>query len=147
MPEDLAAIQAIARAAFEPFVAAIGRAPAPMVADFAAQIAAGQVRVLVSGGVVGYIVCYAKGSDWHIENLAILPTTQGSGFGTLLLADAEDRGRAAGASRADLYTNAAMTGALAFYPRHGYRLVDRRMEDGFDRVYFAKPLDSPPHSA
>ena len=44
-PEDLDAIRRIARAAYAPYVPRIGREPAPMVADFAAAIAAGQVWV------------------------------------------------------------------------------------------------------
>ncbi len=39
-----------------------------------------------------------------------------------------------------LYTNALMTENLAWYPRLGYEETGRRMEDGFDRVYFRKPV-------
>ena len=42
-PEDAAAIRAIAEAAYAPFIPLIGRRPAPMDADFPAQIAAGRV--------------------------------------------------------------------------------------------------------
>ena len=45
MPEDTARIGAIARAAYAKYVPRIGREPAPMVADFAAEVAAGHVVV------------------------------------------------------------------------------------------------------
>ena len=37
-----------------------------------------------------------------------------------------------------------MTENLSFYPRMGYAEVDRRHEDGFDRVFFEKPVDPSP---
>jgi hypothetical protein len=43
---DLARIVAIARAAYIKYVPRIGREPPPMLADFAAEIAAGHVVVL-----------------------------------------------------------------------------------------------------
>jgi hypothetical protein len=33
-----------------------------------------------------------------------------------------------------------MTENLGLYPRLGYQQFDRRVEDGFDRVYFEKTL-------
>jgi hypothetical protein len=45
-----------------------------------------------------------------------------------------------GLRRVHLYTNAKMTANLSIYPRLGYVEIDRRSEDGFDRVYFEKRL-------
>ena len=39
-----------------------------------------------------------------------------------------------------LYTNARMTENLSLYPHLGYVEVERREEDGFDRVFFEKGL-------
>ncbi|MDB5383431.1 MAG: Acetyltransferase, family [Rhodospirillales bacterium] len=47
---DEAAIRACAEAAYLPYVAAMGRKPPPMVADFATQIAEGTVHVAVGDG-------------------------------------------------------------------------------------------------
>lgn len=138
--DDLEALRRIARAAYAPFVAAIGREPAPMIADFAMQIARGHVRVFSEDTVRGFAVSYRKGDVWHVENLAVDPGAQGQGIGRALLADAEALAAAQGAMAVDLYTNIAMTGALAFYPRLGYAETGRRVEDGFHRVYFRKEL-------
>jgi len=35
-----------------------------------------------------------------------------------------------------------MTENLAYYPRHGYRETHRAAQDGFERVFFAKPLST-----
>jgi len=60
----------------------------------------------------------------------------------MLLAFAETSAREAGISTLRLYTNAAMTENLAFYPRLGYTETGRRTDSGFGRVFFAKHLDS-----
>jgi hypothetical protein len=39
-----------------------------------------------------------------------------------------------------LYTNAAMTENLAYYPRRGYIETHRAAQDGFHRVFFRKPV-------
>lgn len=138
--EDRAAVARIARAAYAPYVPRIGRQPAPMVADFAAAIAAGRVRV-AGAPVAGYVVAYPRGDHWHLENVAVDPAAQGRGLGRALIGHVEALARAAGARAVELYTNAAMTENLEFYPRLGYRRTGRRLEEGFDRVFFRKELE------
>jgi hypothetical protein len=52
LPDDAAHIGAIARTAYNKYVARIGREPAPMLADFTTEIAAGHVVVIETGGMV-----------------------------------------------------------------------------------------------
>lgn len=143
--QDLAAVTACAEAAYDKYVARIGKKPAPMIADFASQIAAGQVHVAVSGSgaaeeFLGYVVCYANDGRLHLENVAVQPEAQGRGAGRALIAFVESKARADGLPAVDLYTNAKMTENLALYPALGYRETERRREDGFDRVFFVKEL-------
>ncbi len=80
--EDVAAIQACARAAYAIYVARIGREPAPMVADFAAQVAAGQVHVMVEDArILGYVVFDPRRDHLHLENVAVDPARKGQGIG------------------------------------------------------------------
>lgn len=137
---DVAAVRAIARAAYAPYVARIGREPAPMVADFAAAQAARQLWVTGSP-VAGFVVAYPRGSAWHLENVAVDPAAQGHGHGLALIAHVEALARAAGAAAVELYTNARMTENQTLYPKLGYAETGRGVEDGFDRVFYRKPLD------
>jgi ribosomal protein S18 acetylase RimI-like enzyme len=139
---DLASIRDCARAAYAKYVDRIGRKPAPMVADFAILIDKGVVDVDVgdSGVVRGFIVHYPCTDHVHLENVAIHPAYQGRGLGRRLLERAESEAIAGGFRRIELYTNAKMTENLALYRHLGYREFDRRIENGFDRVYFDKPL-------
>ncbi len=138
---DLAAIRRCAEEAYALYVPRIGKKPAPMVADFAAQIDDRQVHVCVEGErVLGYIVLYARDDHLHIENVAVFPSLQGSGLGRDLLAFAEDEARRAGIAVIELYTNRHMTENLGFYPRLGYVELGRGEEAGFARVFYRKKL-------
>jgi hypothetical protein len=56
------------------------------------------------------------------------------------MAFAEARAHALGLGVLRLYTNAAMSENLRFYPALGYRETGRRRQEGFDRVFFEKRL-------
>ena len=60
-----------------------------------------------------------------VENVAVLPGSQGSGLGVRPPATAEDLTIANGLSEVRLYTNEVMTENLAFYARRGYRETAR----------------------
>ena len=76
--EDTARIGAIARAAYGKYVPRIGREPAPMVADFAAEVAAGHVVVIETAGAVdGYMIAWPEADAYLIDNIAIDPARQG----------------------------------------------------------------------
>ena len=138
---DLPGIQACALAAYQIYVERIGREPAPMVADFAASIEAGQLYIFeVDGQLGGFVVCYTRSDYVHLENVAVSPAFQQRGIGKKLIEFVEQQARVGGISRVELYTNAKMTENLGLYPRLGYEQFDRRFEDGFDRVYFRKTL-------
>ncbi len=72
------AIRAIVEAAYAPYVPRIGRAPAPVAADYPALVEAGDAWVVVSGGrVVGVLVIRPNGDALELENVAIEPSCQG----------------------------------------------------------------------
>ncbi|MEM8699373.1 MAG: GNAT family N-acetyltransferase [Pseudomonadota bacterium] len=136
---DAERLSRIAHQAYAPYTEAIGRLPAPALQDFPAAIAAGQVWV--SGAPpVAYAVAFEKDGAWFLENLAVAPDNQGHGLSRSMISHIEDAGRRRGFDRITLYTNAKMTANLALYPTLGYRQTGRRIEDGFDRVYFEKRL-------
>jgi ribosomal protein S18 acetylase RimI-like enzyme len=140
-PPDVDDVRSIAAAAYEPYVARIGRPPAPMTADYAAAVARGEVWLAVrDGGVIGFLVLVTRPDHLLLENVAVHPAAQGGGVGARLLALAEEQAALSGLTEIRLYTNAAMTENLAYYQRHGYRQTHRGREDGFDRVYFSKRL-------
>jgi ribosomal protein S18 acetylase RimI-like enzyme len=138
---DVPALHAIAAAAYQHYVPRIGRPPAPMTADYAAAVRRGQAWVASEDGqLAGFIILIVQPGHLLLENVAVLPAAQGRGIGARLLALAEEHARHLGLPEIRLYTNAAMTENLAYYPQHGYTETHRAQQDGFHRVFFRKHL-------
>jgi len=135
-------VRECAEQAYARYVPLIGRKPAPMVADFAAQINAGDVYVAIDdhGAFQGFIVFYAEEDRIFLENMAVLPRAAGRGVGKALIGFCENAARQFGFNTVHLYTNEKMTDNLSIYLKLGYDEVGRRTEDGFNRVYFEKSL-------
>jgi len=84
--EDAVRIGAIARAAYSKYLARIGREPAPMLADFAAEIAADRVVVIgTDGRIDGYMIAWPETDAYFIDNVAVDPAQQGKGLGRQLI--------------------------------------------------------------
>jgi ribosomal protein S18 acetylase RimI-like enzyme len=137
---DVPALRMIATAAYESYVVRIGRAPAPMAADYAQAVRSGHAWVAATAQVVGFVILIPQPGYVLLENVAVLPAAQGRGVGTRLLALAEDEARRLGLDEIRLYTNEAMTENLAYYRRHGYTETGRAEQDGFRRVFFRKDV-------
>jgi GNAT superfamily N-acetyltransferase len=140
---DESDIKACAESAYARYIEAIGRRPAPMDADFAGQIAAGEVHVAVDadGAFQGFIVFFPEHGDMFLENVAVMPSAAGKGVGRALIGFCEDEARRLGLGAIELYTNEKMIENLSIYPRLGYVETDRRTENGFNRIFFRKTLD------
>ena len=141
VPGDAGEVLALVRRAYAPYVERIGREPAPMGADYAGLIARGNVTVARRGAaLVGVLVTEPRENYLLVENIAVAPEEQGTGLGARLLERAERQARELGLGELRLYTNAKMTENLSYYPRRGFVEVERRKQDGFDRVFYARGL-------
>jgi N-acetylglutamate synthase-like GNAT family acetyltransferase len=138
---DLPGIQRLMVDAYTKYIERIGRPPAPMTADYTAALEHSRVWVLEDqDAIIGTLVTADCADHLLLETIAVAPSAQGSGCGRLLLERAEHDAVELGLTEVRLYTNAAMTENLRFYPRHGYRETGRAVADGFRRVYFSKTV-------
>ena len=141
---DVDAIKACARSAYEKYVERIGREPAPMIADFEHAIKTQHVYVARSQNypmvIIGYVVFYKHLDHLQLENVAVHPNAQNMGVGGKLIAFVENYCHTASLNAIELYTNEKMTENISLYPKLGYQETDRRQEDGFNRVYFRKEI-------
>ena len=135
---DAPAVTAIAEAAYARYIPAIGRKPAPMVADFAGLIAQG--LVFVTGAPDGFIVFFPKDGAMFLENVAVHPVAAGRGLGRALIAFCEAEARRLGLPAITLYTNEKMLANQNLYPRLGYTETHRVSEQGFSRIYYRKAI-------
>jgi GNAT superfamily N-acetyltransferase len=141
--DDVSAIRGVVHAAYEIYVPRIGKAPAPMDADYERLVADGDVWVgVLDGAIVGVLVIRPSGDVLELENVAAAPVHQGQGLGRALIEFAEQHARNLGLTAVELYTNEAMVENLRLYPRLDYVETGRRVEGGFRRVYFRKSLDA-----
>jgi N-acetylglutamate synthase-like GNAT family acetyltransferase len=140
-PDDADAVSALINEAFTPYIDRIGTEPAPMHTDYPALIETGAVWVAEDEDhLVGTIALTPETDHLLLDNLAVSMLARGLGIGVLLLDFAAEHARALGVAEVRLYTNAAMTENLDFYPRRGFVETHRSTVDGFDRVFFSKQL-------
>jgi ribosomal protein S18 acetylase RimI-like enzyme len=142
--DDSAAITELAVRAYEPYLERMhGQRPAPLDADYAASIARDVVWVVEVGAhVAGFLVLVDRPDSTLLENVAVDPDCQGRGIGRLLMTMAEEHARSMGRAAIRLYTHATMLENQRLYCRLGYTEVGRRGEDGLDRVFYEKRLNS-----
>ncbi len=139
--DDLHNIKTCAQQAYAKYLERMDRTPAPMVANFARQIALEQVFVAITGSLFsGFVVFYKASGHLHLENIAVMPESSGTGIGRRLIKFVERSAHEAGINAVELYTNEVMTENIAIYARLGYVETERKREDGFNRVYFRKSL-------
>jgi ribosomal protein S18 acetylase RimI-like enzyme len=139
--DDADALARLATAAYERYLRRFpaGLRPGPMDADYRAAIEHGETWVADDdGGIVGFLVLVPNADHLLLENVAVAPGFQGRGLGRRLLALAESRARDHGLDVIRLYTHATMTENQRLYEGLGYVQTERRTDDGFDRVFYAK---------
>jgi GNAT superfamily N-acetyltransferase len=114
-----------------------------MLLDFPAEIEARHVWLAETDGkVVGVLVQYETEAGFYIDTVAVEPPQQGKGVGKALLQFAEQEALRRGYDSIYLCTNARMTENQIFYPRIGYVEVDRKLDQGYDRIFYRKSLGS-----
>jgi len=139
---DRAAVEAIVHTAYSIYVERIGKAPGPMLDDYARLIDEGSVSVLEApdGAIAALIVLLPRPDHLLLDNIAVRPDHQGRGLGRRLVAFAESEARRLGYGELRLYTHERMTENIALYTRLGFRETGRGTEAGYDRVFMTKPI-------
>lgn len=140
-PDDQAALEAIVREAYEPYIARNGLTPGPMKDDYRDLIDRGLVHVLEDDkGLGGLVVVITVRERALLDNVAVSARLRGKGLGRQLIAFAEELARVSGHQEIDLYTQEIMTENIKLYGLLGYRETHRAIEKGLKRVYMRKVL-------
>ncbi len=134
--DDLMAIRRIVGEAYRSYVALLGKAPAPMVADFAAHIDQDWVIVFEREGVIqGYAILRTNEQRALLDNIAVDPACQRSGIGVALIEHVEQHAGSLGFDALELYTNVVMEDNVRWYEKLGFVETGRVDEAGFRRIY------------
>jgi ribosomal protein S18 acetylase RimI-like enzyme len=137
---DVAAVSDIVERAYGIYVEEVGGRPAPMDADYAETVRRGTLFVAEDDGIAGLIVLVLEGDHLVVENVAVEPRRQAAGVGRALLAFAEAHARDHGVAELRLFTHVLMERNLRIYDRLGYSEDERRIDNGFERVFLSKRL-------
>jgi GNAT superfamily N-acetyltransferase len=139
---DAIAVKQIVDDAYRVYIPRIGKPPGPMLDDYSARIADGSVSVVEDGhgAIAGIIVLLSSADHLLLQNVAVRPVHQGQGFGRALIAFAEQQAKKLGHAEIRLYTHEKMVENIRLYTRIGFVETGRGHQDGFDRVFMAKPL-------
>ena len=138
---DLHQIRYLAQVSFAPYALQVRGRREPLRADLRALVNDDQVFVYVlENAIRGFIIYRISGPDVHVEALAVSPLYRRRGVGRLLLDAADREGLKQNCRRAIFYTNAQMFENLAYFRGKGFQEVDRRQENGYERVYLERYL-------
>jgi N-acetylglutamate synthase-like GNAT family acetyltransferase len=140
---DIGPIRDLVTAAYEHYVARIGRKPMTMRTDFSIALREHEVWVIeASGRVVGVLELVPHDDHLWLENVAVSPDWQGRGLGRRLLDHTEAEARRRDLPEVRLLTNERFTDNIAWYTRAGFRETHRQPHLGTDLVYFTKDLEA-----
>lgn len=145
-PDRLAEGAELIRAAFTPYVRALGREfepgiPGPIVE----AIEKGHIYMALDGAViVGAIVTHPRDADLELVQIAVSPARQKQGIASWMIGQIERLARTRGFATLSLNTAEMMEDRVRLYSRHGFRIVRRgppdHGKDAHMRVYMEKPL-------
>jgi ribosomal protein S18 acetylase RimI-like enzyme len=134
-------IEQIVCGAYAKYIERIGKKPGPMLDDYAARVAAGEVSVCVDDATIAGLIVLEPASDHLLlDNIAVAPTQQGRGVGRMLLAFADAEAQRRGYRELRLYTHELMHENQAFYTRLGWQEYARAEQDGFRRLFMRRPV-------
>jgi ribosomal protein S18 acetylase RimI-like enzyme len=142
---DIERIESMIRAAFTKYIERIGKPPGPMFTKYTEIIQTHEVYVLQDKSTIqGSIILEAddESNTLEVGSLVVDPTAQGRGYGRILMEFAEERARTQGRRSLTLYTNVKMWENLGLYRKLGFVEVGRRVQDGYERVFFEKDISN-----
>jgi GNAT superfamily N-acetyltransferase len=145
-PDQLAAVEALMRQAFTPYVRALGREIAPGSYDWYGEaIVKGDIFIARDRGeLVGAIATKRGDKDLGLEQIGVSPARQKQGIASWMIGEIESIARDRGCRTMSLNTAEMMVDRVRLYSRHGFRIVRRgppeHGRDAHVRVYMVKEL-------
>jgi len=139
---DASAIRDLTFAAYDKWIAVLGRSPMPMLADYDLAVREHAIDLLYQAEhLAALIETKCEVDHLLIVNVAVLPAFQKRGLGRRMLAHAEQLATSTGLNELRLFTNKLFSINIALYMRLGYK-IDREepFRNGF-AVHMSKRID------
>jgi len=128
--DAIVSVLAAAFLEFQPLYTPEGfRATTPDVAGVLARMSEGPSWVVLDGSrVVGTAAAIDRGNEIYLRGMAVLPSAQGGGVATKLLAVVTQFAVDQGASLLTLSTTPFLESAIRLYEQHGFAASDHRLD-------------------
>jgi ribosomal protein S18 acetylase RimI-like enzyme len=146
VPAQLAEVADLIRAAFTPYIRALGREIEPGTPGwFVEAIEKGDIYVALDGSkIAGAIITRPHETDLELAMIGVSPARQKSGIASWMIGRIEEIARGRGLATLSLNTAEKMEDRVRLYTRHGFRIMRRGMpthgKDAHVRVFMEKPL-------
>jgi GNAT superfamily N-acetyltransferase len=129
--------------AYQHYIPVLGKAPGPMLDDYARVVQEHEVYVVGHDEQkFGVLVLRINDARILLDNVAVSSGFQGQGMGKKLVEFAEFRAVELGYSEIELYTHELMKENILMYRKWGYEICRRVREKGYDRIYMRKVFDA-----
>lgn len=139
---DVAALRNIADKAYGIYAGRLKSPPLPLLIDYEKKIREGNTYVYEGMGEIHGMVTLVDAEDHLVlRNLAVLPASQGKGYGGLLINFVEREAKCRGFYEVHLWTREEMKENIKYYRAIGYCLNGRESLDGNRIVRFKKVLN------
>ncbi|NNU81132.1 GNAT family N-acetyltransferase [Halovulum dunhuangense] len=138
---DIQQLRYLAQTQFAPYATRIRGKREPLAKDLRDLVAEDRIIVFIVENAIGGFISYRiDGPNLHIEAVAVNGAQRRRGVGRILLDKADRDGLRAGCRRAIFHTNAQGFENLSYYRAKGFVEIDRRQENGFERVVMERGL-------
>ena len=139
---DVPAIRDLTFAAYDKWIAVLGRTPMPMLADYDVAVREHAIDLLYQAeDLAALIETKCEADHLLIVNVAVFPAFQKRGFGRWMLSYAEQLAASVGLKELRLYTSNLYTANIALYMRLGYAIDREEPFKGNFIVYMSKRID------
>jgi ribosomal protein S18 acetylase RimI-like enzyme len=140
---DASSIRDLTCAAYEKWIAVLGRTPMPMLTDYDRAVREHMVDLLFHREVLAALIETRSEADHLlILNVAVLPILQKRGYGRRMLAHAEQLGSSLGFKELRLYTSKLYSANIALYTRLGYCINREEPFKGNFVVHMSKRIEA-----
>lgn len=139
---DAAALKDIAEQAYGIYSDRLTSPPLPLLMDYAEKVKEGNTFVYeLIGTIHGMVTLVNAENHLVLRNLAVRPSSQGNGYGGLLVNFVEHEAKARGFCEVHLWTREEMTENIRYYEALGYYISGQESLDGNRIVRFKKVLN------
>ncbi len=141
---DVKPVRDLMNRTFDKYITRMGRKPTPMTDNYESILCHDVVWIIEGpNGLIATMILRMQDSSLCVETLAVDPSYQGKGIGSMMLKLAEHEAAKHFHDRVTLCTHETMVENAALYTRRGYVETHRKPKLGSEVIWFAKELARP----